>query len=118
MKNERNDPSLASFQAISALISRYRASGLGLARFARQQGIAPGQLHYWIYQKGRTPSRKSIRPERPAPVFQEVQVTAVMPGISGWAAEVSLPQGGTVRFSGTAAPGWIGLVVQALQRPC
>jgi hypothetical protein len=52
------------------------------------------------------------------PVFQEVKVATMLPGVVNWAAEVSLPRGLAVRFSQTAPVEWIGSVVQALQRPC
>jgi hypothetical protein len=33
------------------MIARYRASGLGLKAFALEEGLPPGRLHYWVYQK-------------------------------------------------------------------
>ena len=107
-------------EAISALIARYRGSGLSLAKFARIEGLPPGRLHYWIYQKHRfgavvrAPGGGS---SAAAPAFQEVRLATGL-GLVSWAAEVSLPAGLAVRFSATAAPGWVGAVVQALQRPC
>ena len=118
MDHDLNGGREFSSSEIFALIARYRTSGLGLARFARDQGIPAGRLHYWLYQKERSKSRKPSTRVGPAAVFQEVKVASALPGVSVWAAEVSLPQGMAVRFSGTAAPGWIGGVVQALQRPC
>ena len=105
---------------ISALINAYRESGLGLKRFAQEQGISATRLHYWIYQKHRAPKRKASAKETGVirgPVFQEVKLD---PGSSfqNWAAEASLARGLSIRFSATAAPSWIGAVVQALQRPC
>jgi transposase-like protein len=29
-------------------VRRYRASGLGLKRFAAENGLEPLQLHYWV----------------------------------------------------------------------
>jgi hypothetical protein len=121
MKNPRNGHRDFSSHEISELIARYRASGMGLERFAREQGIPPGRLHYWLYQKN--PSRPPKHsPKRtglvPIPVFQEVKVAGLMPSVAGWVAEISLPKGLTIRFSAAALPGWIGSVVQALQRPC
>lgn len=122
MKNAFNDDRTLSHDTISALIKAYRASGLGLARFARQQGISPGRLHYWVYNKGQTQPLKVNRAPVPAraslPVFQEVRAETLLPRISPWAAEVSLARGLAVRFSATASADWIGSVVQALQRPC
>jgi hypothetical protein len=118
MKRELNGHQNYSSQEISELIGRYRASGLGVVRFARQQGIPLGRLHYWIYQK--SPNRPSSTSNRSAsaPLFQEVKVAAMLPGVGTWAAEVSLSRELTIRFSAAVTPGWIGSVVQALQPPC
>lgn len=107
-------------EAIPALIARYRRSGLSLTEFARAERLPPGRLHYWIYQKHRPgATARSPRSGCPAatPAFQEVRLASGL-GLASWAAEVSLPAGVAVRFSATAAPGWVGAVVQALQRPC
>jgi len=106
--------------AIRALIARYRRSGLSLAEFARAERLPPGRLHYWIYQKHRLGAvAHRPRGECPAatPAFQELGLAGGL-GLVSWAAEVSLPAGLAVRFSATAAPVWVGAVVQALQRPC
>ena len=118
MRRNLNGEREFSSEAIFEVIARYRLSGLSLAQFAREQGIPPGRLHYWIYMKGRAKAPRALERSVSAPVFQEVKVGAMLPGISGWAAEVSLPRGLAVRFSGGAAPQWIGAVVQALQTPC
>ena len=103
---------------ISKVLARYRRSGLGVMQFAQEQGIPPGRLHYWLYQKGRTRPSKLLRVSASKPVFQEIQVATMLPAIDSWAAEVNLPGGVAVRFSQKAAVEWIGSVVQALRRPC
>jgi transposase-like protein len=121
MKNDRKHSSGQSPEEIAALISRYRASKVGLEQFAREYGIPPGRLHYWLYQKHRGASpRGRAKPTRAgvAPVFQELKLTARTPLVESWAAEVNLPQGVAVRFNGAAPAEWISSVVQALQRPC
>lgn len=118
MRRNLNGERELSSETIFEVIARYRGSGLSLAQFAREEGIPPGRLHYWIYEKGRAKSREACKEGPSAPVFQEVKVAALSSGISGWAAEVNLPRGLAVRFSGGAAPQWIGAVVQALQAPC
>ena len=122
MKHESNDQGAQRSREIAALISRYRASGLGLERFARKHGIPAGRLHYWLYQKypskglRRSPAGSGVAS---APVFQEMKIAACMPAAAaGWAAEMSLPEGLAIRFSASATPTWIGSVIQALQRPC
>jgi|APCry1669188970_1035186.scaffolds.fasta_scaffold226673_1 hypothetical protein len=108
-------------EAISALIARYRRSGLSLAEFARAERLPLGRLHYWLYQKHRPGvAAHSFRGGCPAatPAFREVRLASGLDLVTSWAAEVSLPAGLAVRFSATAAPAWVGAVVQALQRPC
>ena len=104
-------------QEMTVLISRYRASGLGLERFAQEQGIPYGRLHYWLYQKRRAKAPKPPT-QTPTPVFHEVRLTSSLPVATGWAAEISLPGGLAIRFSAAASPGWIGSVVSTLQEPC
>ncbi len=107
-------------EAIGDLIGRYRGSGLSLRDFARAEGLPPGRLHYWVYQKhGRSAAAERLnRPSPAAPVFQEVKLASGLSLVPSWAAEVSLPRGVAVRFSTTAEPAWISAVVQALHRPC
>ena len=112
---------VAGAEAVPALIGRYRRSRLSLKEFARAEGLPPGRLHYWLYQKYR-PGAGRARPNGAgparAPAFQEVKLASGLALVTSWAAEVSLPTGRTVRFSATAPPAWIGAVVQALQPPC
>ena len=122
MKNDNSHHPIESSREMAAWIASYRQSGLGLKRFAREEGIAVGRLHYWLYQKRRSPKPKSSARKGPgvelAPVFQEVKLDAGSWLNPSWAAEVSLPQGLDIRFSAAAMPAWIGSVVQVLQRPC
>jgi hypothetical protein len=103
---------------ISKILARYRRSGLGVVQFAQEQGIRPGRLHYWIYQKGRTRRSEPQRVSLSKPVFHELKVATMLPVVDGWVAEVNLPGGLAVRFSQKATAEWIGSVVQALRRPC
>jgi hypothetical protein len=103
---------------ISKVLARYRQSGLGVVQFAQEYGIPPGRLHYWIYQKGRTKPRQSLRVSVSKPVFQELNVATMLPVVDDWVAEVSLAGGLAVRFSQKATAEWIGSVVQALRQPC
>jgi hypothetical protein len=96
-------------------VSRYRASGMGLQRFAQEHGIAATRLHYWVYRRSRP---RPARPEAVRPVFQELKLAEGLPLLPNWAAEISLPEGLAVRFSAAAPPVWIGAVVQSLRRPC
>jgi len=103
---------------IAKVLARYRRSGLGAVQFAREHGIPPGRLHYWIYQKGRARPHPSLRASDSKPVFQELDLGRTLPVVDGWVAEVDLPGGLAIRFSQKATAEWIGSVVQTLRRPC
>ena len=94
-------------------VAKYRASGLGLARFARQHGLRPGRLHYWVYQSGRGPGTTA-----PVPIFKEVQLPGHGLSTGSWSAEVSLSNGTTVRLAREADPGWAMALLNWLRRPC
>ena len=115
MKYDFNHHRIYTPEEISRWVARYRASGLGLHRFAQQHRIPAGRLHYWLYQKRRCKPTKCL-PK--APVFQELKLATCLPPANGWAAEVSLPTGLAVRFGAAVTPAWIGSVVEALRRPC
>lgn len=94
-------------------VERYRASGLGLQRFAAEHGLKPGQLHYWVYALGpESPSETGV------PVFQELRLSGSRAGSTGWAAEVVLSNGATVRLREGTAPEWAGALLQALGGSC
>jgi hypothetical protein len=121
MKSDRVPNFPADYNQIATIIARYRASGLGLKAFARKEGLPPGRLHYWIYQKPAGVTKRglilpSLAPTVPA--FQEIELPSRPEGGGGWAAEVGLPGGVAIRFRAGASAEWIGSVVQALQRPC
>jgi hypothetical protein len=118
MKHKLRGDGDYSLAEISALVKEYRASGLGVPDFARQHRLAPGRLHYWIYQKCRSRPAPPARPAGGPPRFQEVKLAALWPGAETWAAEVSLVNGLQIRFRPEVSPGWVGSVVHALQRPC
>ena len=120
MKIDSHHRLFQSRRDIPALIASFRESGLGLERFARRHRIPRGRLHYWLYQKYRAEGAKPLRISpgaEPEPMFREVKLDPSVLSAS-WAAEVSLEDKLSVRFSATADPGWIGSVIQALQRPC
>lgn len=121
MKHENHHHHVETNHKMAALVASYHESGLGLKRFARERGIPPGRLHYWIYQKHRDRQPRSTAQgpkDVPAALFQEVKLAAGASLVESWEAEVRLDKGVSVRFRGTAMPGWIGAVIQALQRPC
>jgi hypothetical protein len=103
---------------ISQVLACFRRSGLGVMQFAQQSGLPPGRLHYWIYQKGRTRSRRPLPASAAQPVFHEIKLPSRPECGGGWAAEVGLPGGLAIRFRASAPAEWVGAVVQALQRPC
>ena len=114
MKNDERAHQTYTPNEIVAWIRRYRASGVGLPAFAKQHGLPPGRLHYWVYQKEPVAHRQ--RGQSPT-VFQELKLTPGLP-LSSWGAEISLPAGPVVRFSASATPAWMSAVIQALRPPC
>ena len=121
MKHDSNGQIESSSQEVAGVLSRYHASGLGLKRFAQEEGIPAGRLHYWLYQKHRVGGRRRLGPvvERvSAPVFREVKLAGCLPSSALWAVEISLPNGVATRFNAATSPVWIGAVVRALQHPC
>jgi hypothetical protein len=121
MKHDFSGQVGPSTQEVAGVLSRYRASGLGLKDFARKEGMPAGRLHYWLYQKHRAGGQRRVEAggkRISAPVFQEVKLAGALPASAGWGVEISLPNGLTTRFNAVSSPVWIGAVVQALQRPC
>ena len=94
-------------------VAEYRASGLGLKRFAVEHGLRAGQLHYWVYD-----GRKPREAEAAAPVFREVMLPAVAEGRTTWNAEIVLPDGTIVRLDRGAAVATVNAVLGALRQPC
>jgi hypothetical protein len=94
-------------------VARYRASGLGLKRFAAEHGLPPGRLHYWAYAPGAASPGATN-----APVFEEVRLAGSVSAPGGWAAEIVVPDGTTVRLRAGVAPEWAGALIQALGASC
>lgn len=104
-----------------AMVAAYRQSGASLKEFARERGISPGRLQYWVYEKSRSAgggSSPGRAQKGESAAFQEIKLEPGPGWAQSWAAEVSLPRGASIRFSAGAGPEWIAAVVQALQRPC
>jgi transposase-like protein len=93
-------------------VSRYRKSGLGLQRFAREHNLRHQQLHYWIYGKPKQP-RRLPSATAPAPV-RWAELVPERP----WMAELSLPSGSTLRLSAALPPAWVAELVRSLRSPC
>jgi hypothetical protein len=121
MKDRNKNHRISTSKDMAVVVAAYRQSGLSLQEFARERGIRPGRLHYWVYQKNHPIKPRSLVRELgadPAPIFQEVKFESGSALLASWAAEVNVARGLNIRFSGTASPEWIGAVIQALQRPC
>jgi hypothetical protein len=114
MRNSDNGQPSAPAGQIAKWVARYRASDLSLDAFARAHHLPKARLHYWVYRKSRSAS--SPKPE-PAAHFREVALPGLL-GAPGWAAEICLPQGTTVRVAAHAPAEWIGALLQQLGRPC
>jgi len=121
MKDQNSHGPIISSKEAATVVAAYRRSRLSLKEFARERGIRPSRLHYWVYQKsprqtGRRPS--ALRARAAVPVFQEVQLSSRPEWGWGWAAEVGLPGGIVVGLSASASAEWIGSVVQTLKQLC
>ncbi|MCP5518017.1 MAG: hypothetical protein H7A45_12265 [Verrucomicrobiales bacterium] len=49
MKDDAKGKGVVSRVQRARWVARYRASGMGLKRFAAEHRLPPGQLHYWVY---------------------------------------------------------------------
>lgn len=95
------------------LVAKYQASGLTQREFAQQHGVKLGTFQQWVYRP-RSPQPITGRKK---PGFQEVSITEV-PFLSGWAAELQLPRGVTLRLNSHASAEWVGALVQRLGQVC
>ncbi len=98
-------------EARAEWIRRYRDSGMGLKRFAAENGLKPRQLHYWVYGRRVRPARKMPAHE---PVFQEIRLPEALRGV-GWSAEIGWRDGTTVRFRADTDPRWVRSLLDALR---
>ena len=113
VEHDQNGNGMVTRAERARWVARYRASGMGLKRFAAEHGLRPGRLHYWVYASPPGPTTRAD-----APLFQEVRLTRSMAPSGDWAAEIVLSSGTTVRLREGAAPDWAVALVQALGRPC
>lgn len=81
-------------------IERFERSGLSVPQFARQNRLRACNLYRWLSQ------RSKGKPALPTPLaWQELPSLEVMRPGNGWAAELSLRSGHTLRLaSETALP--------------
>ena len=89
------------------LVSLFRQSGLTHGEFAQQQGIKIHTLHQWLYRSAAKRRRKAA--------FQEVSLPAFA-SAPGWAAEVVLDSGMTLRVGTSAKPDLICVLIEKLRR--
>lgn len=84
-----------------------------MKRFARENGLKAGQLHYWVYDAGQAGDAVAARP-----LFREVRVATPAPMTPAWSAEIALADGTRVRLSCGADVAWVSALVESLRRPC
>ena len=114
MSTDRDQGGTESATDRAGWVQRYRASGLGLKRFAAKHGLATSQLHYWTYRQ--SSSAASATPA--APLFQELTVPTEWKSRPAWIAEIGLPDGTSVRLDGRVDVAWAASLVESLRRPC
>jgi len=93
-KRDRQGRRITPAARRAELVAGYRASGLTMEQFARQEGINRLTLAKWIYLQGR-------RGVAPGVQFTEVKLGAAAP--TRWAFELTLPNGFVVRAADAAA---------------
>lgn len=91
------------------MVAEYERSRLTQEAFAKQRGIKVGTLRQWLYRRERTKAGGAKEP-----TFQEVSL-GDLSSSSSWAAEISWPQGPTIRLSGQSSPAWAGELIKTVQ---
>lgn len=80
--------------------------------FARKHRVAASTLHRWVKAGGDDGLRRPTKPLE----LREVHVERPMVGF--WAGEISLPNGTTMRWNGTAGLAGIEQLLPQLRQPC
>jgi transposase-like protein len=93
-KRDQRGRRITSAPRRAELLEAYRASGLTMKQFGRQEGINPFTLAKWATNAGRRGVRGSVQ-------FAEMKVG--FPMASSWVLEVTLPNGLPVRAANAAA---------------
>ncbi|MBK8474985.1 MAG: hypothetical protein IPL39_21565 [Opitutaceae bacterium] len=91
-KRSRDGRQITPAARRAELVAGYRASGLTMEQFARQEGINRTTLAKWVYLQGRGRGRAAVQ-------FAEVK----LPAVSRWAFELTLPNGWVVRAADATA---------------
>lgn len=99
-------PQRISAEERTRLVSLFRKSGLTQVEFARQNGIKIHTLHQWLYR------RRARR--RPRVTLREVHLPSI-PAPGGWAAEVMVNSGITLRVGVCARPELISFLIEKLR---
>ena len=97
-------------------VGRYRESGLGLKRFAEENGLRAAQLHYWVYGGRRPGGESRAEAAGTQPMFREYVVPQAPVG--DWGAEIVLPGGASLRLGRGTDPVWAGALLDQMRRPC
>jgi len=92
-KRDRQGRRITSAARREELVKGYRASGLTMEQFARQEGINRQTLAKWCHWHGREGRSKTLN-------FTEVKLGQEAPiagAVPAWAFELTLPNGWVVR---------------------
>ena len=100
----------------SKIIAEFRQSGLSVTEFARQKGISRALLSVWLMRCGQ-PLPVVARTAAPESLcWQETTLQQVLGSSGGWAAEVVLPGGITVRLDAQGQTQLLGYLHRHLCR--
>ena len=96
-------------EEIAAVVREFEAGGLSRTEFARKHGLNGNVLARWL--------NRAAEAAEGVPVFQEVRVPPLAPpAASGWAAEVALGSGVTLRLAPAASPELVVRLWQLISR--
>lgn len=99
----------------SRLIARYQRSGLTQRAFVQQHGLSLTSLTKGLRQDRH--NQAAVPTGKVLPEFQPVDLSRRL-GPPGWAAEVALPDGSTLRLAAHASATLADQLLQTLRRPC
>ena len=93
------------------LLAGFRQRQGAAEDYARTHGVAASTLHRWVKAEAEAMGQQA----RPLE-FHEVHVDR--PVVGSWAGEISLPNGTTMRWNGTAGVTGIEQLLPQLRRSC
>lgn len=95
-------------EQIQSHLDAFSQSQVSAAEFCRQHNLGYATFQRWRQCRS--------TPAKAEPQFESIALSGLL--APGWAAEVALPNGCTLRLQATVSPGWVASVLEALRRSC